>query len=339
VKKLISVCCPAYNESDCIDELVLRLGKVADALSDRYDFEFIVCENGSVDDTYEKLLAARDRDQRVKIVKLARNFFAEGALTAALAHARGDAAVLMYSDLQDPPEYIPQFIEKWEQGYQNVYAIVVRRTGESKFRRILARGYYKVVDRLSDTPLPQNVSDFRLVDRAAYQTFLSMPERYRVMRFMWAWMGFKSIGIETERPARGGGSSKFRFLETLHSALRTILAQTRTPLTIIPAFGLGCALMSFVLLAFEVIRASFFGVPFGGFGTIVALMLLLFGLLFGFLWMISEYVGMIYEEVRHRPVYILSTSVGLDGRRSLDPGGLESLIANSSNEQPAATKQ
>lgn len=326
MKKLISVCCPAYNESDCIDELVQRLGLVADGLSDRYDFEFIICENGSIDDTYEKLLAARERDVRVKIVRLARNFYAEGALTAALAHARGDAAVLMYSDLQDPPEYIPQFIEKWEQGYQNVYAVVVKRTGESKFRQILARSYYRVVDRLSDSPLPRNVSDFRLVDRAAYQTFLSMPERYRVMRFMWAWMGFKSIGIDTERPARGGGSSKFRFLDTFHSALRTILAQTRTPLTIIPAFGFGCALVSFALLTFEVFRAVFFGVPFGGFGTIVALMLLLFGLLFGFLWMVSEYVGMIFEEVRHRPIYILSKSVGLEGRRPVDPGESERLV-------------
>jgi polyisoprenyl-phosphate glycosyltransferase len=119
-KKLISVCAPAYNESDCIGELVRRLGVVADALAQKYDFEFIICENGSSDDTFEKLLAARDRDPRVKIVRLARNFWAEGALTAALAHAQGDAAVLMYSDLQDPPEYIPEFVERWEEGYKNV---------------------------------------------------------------------------------------------------------------------------------------------------------------------------------------------------------------------------
>ena len=326
MKKLISVCCPAYNETECIDELVRRLGVVADGLADRYDFEFIICENGSADDTYEKLLRARERDGRVKIVRLARNFWAEGALTAALAHARGDAAVLMYSDLQDPPEYIPTFIEKWEQGYQNVYAIVSNRSGESRFRRVLAHGYYWLVDRLSDSPAPRNVSDFRLVDRAAYETFLRMPERYRVMRFMWAWMGFRAIGIETERPPRGGGSSHFRLLSTFHSALRTILAQTRTPLVIIPMFGLSCAAVSFALLIFEVIRASFFGVPFGGFGTIVALMLLLFGLLFLFLWMVSEYVGMIYEEVRHRPVYIVSQTSGLEGRAPIGPDDREIAV-------------
>jgi polyisoprenyl-phosphate glycosyltransferase len=326
VKKLISVCCPAYNESDCVDELIRRLGVVADALSARYDFEFIVCENGSTDDTYEKLLRAREREPRVKVVRLARNFWAEGALTAALAHASGDAAVLMYSDLQDPPEYIPELIRKWEEGYQNVYAIVVNRSGESPFRRVLANGYYWIVDHLSDSPLPRNVSDFRLVDRVAYQTFLRMPERYRVMRHMWPWMGFRSIGIETERPARGGGKSHFRFFSTFHSAIRTILAQTRTPLVVIPMLGLGCAAGSFALLVFEVIRASFFGVPFGGFGTIVALMLLLFAVLFVFLWMVSEYVGMIYEEVRHRPVFIVAKTDGLEGRRSSGPDDPAELV-------------
>jgi polyisoprenyl-phosphate glycosyltransferase len=161
-------------------------------------------------------------------------------------------------------------------------------------------------------PAPRNVSDFRLVDRIAYRTFLDMPERYRVMRHMWAWMGFRSIGIETERPARGGGHSHFNFWATFHSALRTILAQTRTPLVFIPMFGLSCAAVSVLLLGFEIVRASFFGVPFGGFGTIVALMLLLFSLLFAFLWMVSEYIGMIYEEVRHRPVYIVSQTDGLE---------------------------
>jgi hypothetical protein len=224
----------------------------------------------------------------------------------------------MYSDLQDPPEYIPAFIEKWEQGYLNVFAIVANRS-ESAFRKVLAHGYYWFVDWLSESPIPRNVSDFRLVDRAAYLTFLKMPERYRVMRFMWPWMGFKSIGIETSRPARTSGTSSFKFLWTLHSALRTILAQTRTPLVIIPTIGLGCAALSFALLVYEVVRASFFGVPFGGFGTIVVLMLFLFGLLFGFLWMISEYIVLIYEEVRHRPVYVVEQTDGLDGSGEVSP--------------------
>lgn len=315
MKKLISVCVPAYNESENINELTRRLGMVADSIADRYDFEFIICENGSVDDTFQRLVEARSRDPRVKIIRLARNFWAEGALTAALAHARGDAAILMYADLQDPPEYIPEFIRHWEEGAKNVYAVVVNRTGESKFRRMLAHLYYWVVDRLSERPIPRNVSDFRLVDRDAYVTYLRMPERYRPMRLMWAWMGFPSQPVMTERPARTGGKSNFRLFSTAHSALRTILSQTRTPLVAIPVLGLGCFAFSVALLVFEVLRTILWGVPFGGFGTIVSVVLLLFSLLFFFLWMVSEYVGLIYEEVRHRPLYIVSHTEGTEPAR------------------------
>ncbi len=205
-------------------------------------------------------------------------------------------------------------IARWEEGYQNVYAIVKKRTGESWFRRLCASTYYAMIDKLSDTPVVRNVSDFRLVDRVAYETYLRMTERYRMVRFMWSWMGFRSIGIETERPLRGGGSSTFRFFAMFHSGLRSILAQSRVPLTVIPTFGVSLAVLSFALLITELIRAMVYGVPFDGFGTIVALMLLLFSFLFVFLWMISEYVGLIFEEVRHRPIFIVSETHGLDGR-------------------------
>jgi dolichol-phosphate mannosyltransferase len=319
-KKLISICSPAYNESDCIEEMARRLALVFDSLSDRYDFEAIFCENGSADDTYEKLTAIRERDPRFKVVRLSRNFGTEGGLTAALAHARGDAAIIMNSDLQDPPEYIPTFLERWEEGYQNVYAIVARRTGESPFRRLCAHGYYRIVDWLSDTPAPRNVSDFRLVDRAAYETYLRLPERYRMVRFMWPWIGFRSIGIETERPARGGGRSTFRLFGMVRSAMRSILAQSRAPLTIIPTFGLLLSGLSFTMLAVAVFRAFVFGVPFDGYGTIVSINLLLFGFLFLFLGMLSEYIGLIFEEVRHRPTYIVDKTLGLDGRYPVGTG-------------------
>jgi dolichol-phosphate mannosyltransferase len=320
-KKLISVCTPAYNESACVEELSRRLAAVFDALSDRYDFEAIICENGSADDTYERLLEINKRDPRFKIVRLSRNFLTEGGYTAALSYARGDAAIIMNSDLQDPPEYIPEMIRLWEEGYQNVYAIVTQRTGESPFRRFFANTFYALASYLSESPIPRNVSDFRLVDRAAYKIYLAMRERYRIVRFIWPWMGFKSIGIETERPIRGGGTSTFRFLWMVHAGMRWIFSQTRTPLTIIPLFGLGLAALSFALFVFETVRAVFWGVPFFGFGTIVGLMLLLFGFLFVFLWMIAEYVGLIFEEVRHRPNFIVSETSGLEGR-SIEPDNL-----------------
>jgi dolichol-phosphate mannosyltransferase len=312
-KKLISICTPAYNESACVDELARRLADVFEALSERYEFEVIVCENGSSDDTYAKLLAINERDARFKVVRLARNFFTEGGYTAALSYARGDAAVIMNSDLQDPPEYIPEMIGWWEKGYKNVYAVVSLRSGESAFRRFFANAFYALASLLSESPIPRNVSDFRLVDRVAYRTYLAMRERYRIVRFIWPWMGFSSIGIDTERPLRGGGRSTFRFFWMLHAGVRWILSQTRTPLVVIPIFGLGLAGLSFALFVFESVRAVVRGVPFDGYGTIVGLMLMLFGFLFLFLWMVAEYVGMIFEEVRHRPNFIVEETRGLDG--------------------------
>lgn len=317
-KRLISVCTPAYNESACVGELARRLVATFDSLADRYDFEVIVCENGSHDDTYERLLTIHRGDPRFKIVRLSRNFSTEGGYTAALSYARGDAAVIMNSDLQDPPEYIPEMIRLWEQGYKNVYAIVSKRTGESPFRRFLANRFYAVASFLSESPIPRNVSDFRLIDRVVYKAYLAMPERYRVVRFIWPWTGFRSIGIDTERPARGGGRSTFRLFWMFHAATRWIFSQTRTPLTIIPIFGLGLPALSFLLFLYYTVRAFVHGVPFDGFGTIVGLMLLLFGFLFLFLWMIAEYVGMIFEEVRHRPNFIVEETAGLEGSAEPD---------------------
>ncbi len=312
-KSLVSVCIPAYNESDCVEELARRLTAVMESLP-AYDFEIIICENGSRDDTFEKLALVHAADARFKVVRLSRNFNAEGGVTAALAHAHGDCAVIMNADLQDPPEYIPAFLAKWREGYQNVYAIVARRTGESSFRRFFARQYYRLMNSVSDSPAPPNVSDFRLVDRRVYETFLAMPERFRVMRFMWPWMGFRSIGIDTERPARAGGSSNFRFFQTLHGAMRHVFAQSRAAFVLLPIMGFSLSIFAFATLGVELVRAMFFGVPFDGYGTIVALLLILFGLLFVFLWMIAEYVGMIFEQVRMRPTYIVAKTLGLEGR-------------------------
>ena len=312
MKKLISIVVPAYNEGKCVDELARRLRLVFDQFADRYDFEAIIVENGSLDDTYERLLAIRQADPRFKIVQLQRNFHMEGGLCAGLAQAKGDACVVMAGDLQDPPELIAQFIPKWEEGYENVYQIVTRRTDNSIFRRVAAQSFYWLLSKLSDRPVPRNASDFRLVDRRLYEAFNAMPERSRMIRATWTWLGGKSIGIEHELPPRFGGTSAFNTFATAGYAVRGILASSSTPLKIIPFFGLAFGAISFLLLIGYAIRAIFFGVPFAGFGTLVSLNLLLFGLLFVFLGVMSEYIGMIYEEVRARPTFIIRAAHGLE---------------------------
>ena len=184
-KKLISIVIPAYNERDNVDELARRLQDVFVA-NPVYDFEVVIVENGSHDDTFEKLASVHERDPRFKIVQLARNFRMDGGLTAGLQYVNGDAAVIMTADLQDPPELISQFLEKWEEGYENVYGIVTRREGTSWLRRLNSQLFYYVANTITGGMIPRNVSDFRLIDRKIYTVINSMQERNRFVRGLFA---------------------------------------------------------------------------------------------------------------------------------------------------------
>lgn len=308
-KRLISIITPAYNESECVDELARQLTAVMDS-EPGYDFEVIVVENGSVDDTWEKLLAIRAADPRFKIIKLARNFRMDGGLTAGLANASGDAAVLMTADLQDPPDLIPAFIRKWEEGYENVYMTVSERQGTGPLRRFNSEAFYWLAGKLTSGAIPRNASDFRLVDRRVYETVNIMDERNRFVRGLFAWVGFRSVGIEHERPPRFGGESKAHSLKVLDLASKGILAHSYVPLRLITITGLVISAASLIGLIVAAVQFLVAGVPFPGFGTIIGVMLLMFGLLFLFLGVISEYIGLIYEEVKHRPNYVISRREG-----------------------------
>jgi dolichol-phosphate mannosyltransferase len=329
VKKLISIVTPCYNEDGNVDELHRRLSLVFDSFAESYDFEVIAVENGSHDNTYAKLLAIRDRDARWRVIQLSRNWGMEGGMTAGLAVARGDAAVIMASDLQDPPEVIPRFIKKWEEGYENVYGVISRRQGESLFRRVAAAGFYRIINAISETDVPRNASDFRLVDRKAYLSFNALAERNRMVRALWGFIGFRSCGIEHEREPRTSGTSSYRLFPIVDFAMRTILSYSYMPLKVFPLFGVACAILSLVILAGFVVRVILYGVPFDGFGSLVAILLLLFSLLFFFLGIISEYIGMIYTETRRRPLFIVRETHGIDGAGH-EPGLPNESITRSS---------
>ncbi|WP_051639712.1 glycosyltransferase family 2 protein [Cellulomonas sp. URHE0023] len=309
-RKLISVVIPAYNESDCVDELAVRLQAVM-AVESSYDFEIIIVENGSVDDTWAKLNVIHDGDERFKILQLARNFRMDGGLTAGLAYATGDAAVVMTADLQDPPELISEFLRKWEEGYENIYMVVSERQGTGPLRTFNSKAFYWLANKLTDGAIPRNVSDFRLVDRGVYESINGMQERNRFLRGLFAWAGYKSIGIPHERPPRFGGESKAYSLKVLDLAFKGIFAHSYVPLRLITILGLFVSFISIVLLFIYSVRWVVSGVPFAGFGTLVGLMLLLFGILFSMIGVVSEYVGLIYEEVKQRPNYIVRRKVGL----------------------------
>lgn len=309
-RRLISIVIPAYNESDCVDELAGRLQGVM-AGEPSYDFEVIIVENGSVDDTWDKLNRIHDTDPRFKILQLARNFRMDGGLTAGLAHATGDAAVVMTADLQDPPELIPDFLRKWEEGYENIYMVVSRRNGTGPLRTFNSKAFYWLAGKLTDGAIPRNASDFRLVDRGVYETVNSMQERNRFVRGLFAWAGYRSIGIEHERPPRFGGESKAHSLKVLDLAFKGIFAHSYVPLRFITVTGLVVSAISLLVLVVFSIRWLTSGVPFAGYGTLIGFTLLLFGILFSMIGVVSEYVGLIYEEVKQRPNFVVRRRVGL----------------------------
>ncbi len=304
-KKLISLIVPAYNEEDCVDELAKRLSQVFDSET-QYDFEAVIIENGSIDSTWEKLQVISKTDKRFKILKLSRNFRMDGGLTAGLDYVNGDACILMTADLQDPPELIHTFLRKWEEGFENVYGVVTKRQGTGPIRTMNSKMFYWLAGKLTDGRIPRNASDFRLVDRKVYVAVRGMTERNRFVRGLFAWAGFNSIGIPMERPPRFGGVSNAHTFKVLDLAFKGIFAHSYKPLRLITVIGLLVSAMSFISIVPLFFLWVYAGVPFAGFGTLVALLLLVFGIVSLMLGILSEYVGLIYEEVKGRPNFLVS---------------------------------
>ena len=308
-KKLISIIIPAYNEEDCVDELTSRL-KAVFTKEEKYDFETIIIENGSEDTTWEKLQNIASQDSRFKVIKLSRDFRMDGGLTAGLNHVNGDACVLMTADLQDPPEVISEFLRKWEAGWENVYGIVTKREGTGLIRKMNSNLFYLVAGKLTDGRIPRNASDFRLVDRKVYEAVRELDERNRFVRGLFAWVGFKSIGIPVPRPPRFGGVSNATSLKVIDLAFKGIFANSYKPLKFITVMGLSLSLLSFGSLVPLTILWVIKGVPFAGFGTLIAIILLIFSLLTLMLGILSEYLGLVYEEVKGRPNFVVSEKIG-----------------------------
>ncbi len=310
MKKKIAVITPAYNESECVDELAKRLAIVFDAES-AYDFEAIIVENGSTDDTMEKLLAINKADPRFKILQLARNFRMDGGLTAGLNVVDADAVVLMTADLQDPPEFIPEMIRAWEQGYENVYGVVTERRGTGPIRTMNSLLFYWLAGKLTADRITKNASDFRLVDRKVYEAVRSMDERNRFVRGLFSWVGFKSIGLPMVRPPRFAGESKAYSFGVIDLAFKGIFAHSYLPLRLITLTGFFLSFLAAVSVFLLAVRFVFYGVPFPGFGSLICVMLIGFGILTMFLGVVGEYLGLIYEEVKQRPNFVITRKVGI----------------------------
>jgi glycosyltransferase involved in cell wall biosynthesis len=300
VPALLSVVAPVYNEEELVEAFVKRAcAAVAD-----YTFELVLVNDGSSDSTPALLDRLAAEDSRVRVIHLSRNFGHQAALTAGLEHACGDVVAMIDADLQDPPELIPRMIEQWEHGSDVVYAVRRQRDGETAFKLATASWFYKLFDKLAQVDLEPNSGDFRVLDRRALDALLSMTERSRFLRGMTVWVGFTQTAVPYERDARSAGETKYTLRKMLRFSLDAIASFSHLPLQLATYAGLLSAGIAFVAIPVVLgLRLTDSYLP--GFGTITILILLIGGIQLIALGVIGEYVGRIYDEVKHRPLYIV----------------------------------
>ena len=310
-KKLISLVIPIFNEESNISELYIQLVKLM-SREIKYNFEIIAVEHGSTDSTFKKLLTINKKDKRLKILQLSKNFGnADAAIFAGLNFVKGDASVLMMGDLQDPPDMIPQFIRKWEQGYEIVYGIIKKRADTSFSRKISSLLFYMILNKLTNNLFPENVSDFRLIDKKVYEIVKTMPERNKFLRGIINWTGFSQIGVSFNREKRFAGKSKAYFFTVLKVALNGIFSFSYAPLKLVTLLGFALSVVSFMLIIYQLSLYIVVGRGEPGISTIVIVLGFLFGMLFLILGVMGEYLARIYDEVKQRPNFIIRNKIGL----------------------------
>lgn len=311
MKKLISIVVPFYNEESNINKLYDRLKKVIKT-EVKYNFEIIAVEHGSTDFSLEKLLLLRKKDRKLKILQLSKNFGnADAGIAAGLAFTKGEAVIIIMADLQEPPELIAQFLRRWEKGYEIVYGIVKKRPDSTITRKILSNFFYKFLNLMTDNIFPDNVSDFRLIDKKVCEVINAMPEQNKFLRGLVSWTGFKQTGIPFERSPRFSGKSKADFLTALKVASNGIFSFSYTPLKFVTILGFILSTISFLMIGYQIILFAMFGRGAPGISTIVILNSFLFGMLFLILGIIGEYLARIYDEVKRRPNFIVKKKFGL----------------------------
>lgn len=299
----LSIIIPMYNEEENIDSLFLRLLNVLEHLTSNYE---IICVNdGSKDATLLQLIQHQKRNNKIKVIDFSRNFGKEVALTAGLEYARGRAVIPIDADLQDPPDLIPELVRKWREGYEVVYATRTVRHGETFFKRSTARAFYRLINVLSEVPIPENTGDFRLLDRCAVDALKTFPERVRFMKGLFSWIGFKQIGIPYERDPRFAGKSKWKYWSLWNFALDGIIQFSSGLLKMWSYVGIGVSLMAFFYAIFVVIRYLYMGIIMPGYNSLMVAILFLGGLNLLGLGIIGEYLARNYIESKHRPLYIV----------------------------------
>ena len=310
-RRSLTVVIPGLNEETGIPPLLARLRPVLERLG--LDWEVIFVDDGSTDGTLALLKKLNAQDQRIKAVSLSRNFGKEIAAAAGLNDATGDAAVLMDADLQHPPELIEAFVEHWREGYDVVYGRRRDRDADGLFHRTAARLFYATFEKMSGTPLPVGAGDFRLLDRKAIDAMNRMRERVRFNKGLYAWMGFRSIGVPFDVPPRADGSgSRWRPTHLLRFAFDGLTSFSTIPLRVWSYLGLMISLFAFCYAIVMLVKTALFGIDVPGFPSLIISVMFFAGVQLISLGVLGEYLGRMYEEVKGRPLFLVSEELGLD---------------------------
>lgn len=312
---LISIVVPLYNEESNIIEFYKRTRTVFDRLN--YEYEIIFVDDGSRDRTLDLLKELASRDDAVKIVSFSRNFGHQAAFTAGLNFTKGDAVVLIDGDLQDPPELISEMIEIWKQGADVVYAKRKKRKGENIFKRVTASLFYRIFRYFTDTQIPMDTGDFRLMDRKVVNSLLSLKENNRFMRGLVSWVGFNQVPLYYDREERFSGETKYPFGKMLRFALNAIVSFSDKPLKMATILGLFSSALGLIMIVWGLYSRLFLPqTTIQGWTSVFISVLFLGGVQLFTLGIIGEYISRIYDESKNRPIYIVEETVNMDSNQS-----------------------
>jgi polyisoprenyl-phosphate glycosyltransferase len=312
----LAVVVPAYNESDGLREFQRRLGLVFDALDLACSVLYV--DDGSRDDTWDVMESLRAADPRVATLKLSRNFGKELALTAGIDHVDADAVVVIDADLQDQPELIPEFVARWREGYDVVYGTRSNRAGETALKKFTSAAFYRVMERMSDLPVPRDTGDFRLMSRRVVDALKLLRERQRFMKGLFTWVGFSQASVVYDRDPRFAGDSKWNYWKLWNFALEGITSFSSFPLRLATYVGFVAALIAFVFGVVVFVKALFFGDPVRGYPSLMVVVLFLGGAQLMALGMIGEYLGRTYVESKQRPLYFVDRHHAPSSERSAE---------------------
>lgn len=303
-RDLLSVVVPCYNESEVVETFYRAIRPVLDALKP-LNCELIFVDDGSADDTLDKLNRLAEKDPAVRVCSLSRNFGHQIALTAGLDAATGDAVIMMDSDLQHPPTLIPAMVAKWREGYDIVSAIRNRTEGASWLKNLTSSGFYSVLNWLSTTKVPLGAADFCLISRRVAASLGSMPERHRFLRGLISWAGFRRAFIDYESPRRAAGHTKYSFVKMIALALDAVFAFSAEPLRLALRAGLLITVLGFTYLAWTILDGFLKGSLVPGYSSLIGVVVILGGCQLIFIGLIGEYLARVFEQVKGRPLYLL----------------------------------